>query len=173
MSEPQANIVQFLGVQIKDELIFNHEEGKLHVPLAGKSVTGLAFRKYDCTLDDLVIRGHKVDVKVCLRSVAAALHCLHKMGYVHGSLSPHHVFVTYGNDDNCFSLGDFAGAHSTGDVVTFKTGGNRWSKRKIPRVDHAEEEDDWYALRKLTAWLIKETGEKVENFADIEALTRR
>lgn len=172
-SQAHANVVLFLGVQVSDELKFNHEGNQIHVPLAGTCVTGLMFKKYDCTLDELVIRGHKVDVKLCLKSVAAALQYLHKMGLVHGNPSPHHVFVKRGNDADQFSLGDFAGAHETGDVITFKTGENRWSKRKRPGVDFAEEEDDWNAFRKLTEWLIKETDEKVEDYADIEALARR
>jgi len=137
------------------------------VRLAGPSVTGFAFKKYDNTLDELVIRRNKVHVMLRPKSVAAALRYLHKMGYVHGSLSPHHIFVTRGNDDKHFSLGDFVVAHKIGNVITFKTGEYPWSKRKIPGVDQAKEEDDWYAFRKLSEWLIEETGEKVDDFAEI------
>lgn len=172
MSEPHPNIVHFLGVQVNDELVFNHGKGKILVPLAKTSVTGLVVKKYDCTLDELVIRGHKVDIKLCLKSIAAALKHLHKMGYVHGCLGPHHIFVNRGTDGNHFFLGNFAGAHGNGDVITWKTGENQWSKRKTCGVDHAEEADDWYAFRKLTGWLIRETDEKIEDFADIEAMTR-
>lgn len=159
----------FLGVQVSDELIFDHGVEQIHVPLAGTCVTGLMFKKYDCTLDKLVIRGHKVNIKLCLMSVAAAVQNLHKMGLVHGSLGPHHVFVERENDANHFSLGNSAGAHRTGIVITSKTGENRWSKGKRSEVDVAEGEDDWYAFRKLTEWVGKETGEKVEDYAHIEA----
>jgi serine/threonine protein kinase len=173
MSQPHPNVVHFFGVQVNNEYIHKRKECNVHVPLAGLSVTGLAFKKDDSTLDELVIRRNEVDVKLCLKSVAAALHHLHKMGYVHGSLSPHHIWVTRGDDVNHFSLEDFAGAHKTGDVITFKTGENGWSKSKIPGIDQAQEADDWYAFRKLTQCLIKQTGEKMEDLADMEALTRR
>ncbi|KAF3038128.1 hypothetical protein E8E12_005993 [Didymella heteroderae] len=171
-SQPHPNVVQFLGVQVSDELIFVHEGANLHVPLPRTSVTGLVFKKHDCTLDELVIRGHKVDVKLCVKSIAAAIQHLHKMALVHGNISPHNIYVLRGKEKNSFVLGGLSGAYNTGDVITVKTGANGWSRRKRSGLDQAEEEDDWYALRKLTEWLINETGGSMEDFAGIEALAR-
>ncbi|KAJ4379158.1 hypothetical protein N0V86_005201 [Didymella sp. IMI 355093] len=172
-SKPHPNVVQFVGVQVSVELTFDHKGAKIQVPLPETSVTGLVFEKYDCTLDELVIRGQKVDVKLCLKSVAAAVQYLHRMALVHGDLSPHNIFVTRGNECNHFVLGELASAQNTGEVITFKTSDNRWSRRKRAGINQAEEEDDWYAFRKLTEWLVSETGGKVEDYADIEASARR
>lgn len=166
------NIIQFLGVRVSDELVFTQEGVQVQVPLAEKSVTGLVFKKYDCTLDELVIRGHKVDIRQCLNSVAAAIQYLHQKTLVHGDLSPHNIFVRRGIDSDHFALGELGSAQNTGEMITFQTGANRWSKRKRAGVDRAEEEDDWYAFRKLTEWLLKETGEKSKDYKGLEVLAQ-
>lgn len=171
--EAHPNIVEYLGVQVSDELDFDHEGGKIQVPLAGKSVTGLVFKKYDCILDELVIRRQKFDVRLCLKSVSAAIQHLHRMNLVHGDLSPHNIFVKRGNKGDHFVLGDFSSAHNTGSVITFKTGDNQWKRRKRAGIDQAEEDDDWSGFRKLTEWLVEEMGGKVEDYKNIEALARR
>lgn len=170
--EAHPNIVEYLGVQVSDELDFDLEGAKIQVPLANKSVIGLVFKKYDCTLDELVIRRQKFDIRLCLKSVSAAIQHLHRMNLVHGDLSPHNIFVKRGNKGDHFVLGDFSNAHSTGSVIMFKIGDHRWSRRKRAGTDRAEEDDDWSALRKLTGWLVEETGGKVEDYRGIEVLAR-
>lgn len=77
--EGHPNIVQYMGVQVSDELEFDHKGTKIQVPLTGTSVTGLVFKKYDCTLDELVIRRRKFDVELCLKSISSAIQHLHAM----------------------------------------------------------------------------------------------
>lgn len=170
--EAHPNIVQYLGVQVSDELKFDHEGAKIQIPLADKSVTGLVFKKYDCTLDELVIRGQKFDVGLCLRSVSAAIQHLHNMSLIHGSLSPHNIFVKRSNKGDHFVLGGFSSTHNSGCVIRFRSGDNRWNRRKRVGVDQALEDDDRYAFGKLIEWLVEEAGGKVEDFHGIE-LARR
>lgn len=165
--DPHPNLVEYLGVQVNDELEFEHKGTKIQVPLAEKSVTGLVFAKYDCTLDELVIRRVKFDVKRCVKSIAGAIQYLHQMTLVHGNLNPHNVLVKRSNKGDQFVLADFSSTQNVGRVITLKTGQNRWCKRKRVGIDRAEIEDDWYAFGKLIEWLVKEKGGKVEDFAGL------
>ncbi|KAH6622163.1 hypothetical protein C7974DRAFT_397782 [Boeremia exigua] len=164
--QPHANIAQYLGVQVRDELDFEYKGGKIAVPLAQNSVVGLVFKKYDCTLHEMVIRRQKIDVKLCLQSISAAIEHMHYWGVVHGDIRPQNVYVERGFRDH-FVVGDFDCAQDTGSVIALKTGDSRWSKRKQIGKDTAQEDDDWSAFRTLMEWLVRETGGQLVEFKGI------
>lgn len=167
---PHPNITEYLGVQVRDKISFPYQDRLIDVPLPRNSVLGLTFKRYDCTLDDVVMRRQKLDVKACLQAVAAGLQHLHGMGIVHGDIKPRHVFVKRGgrnSDRDQFLIGDFSSAHNMGSVVMFEPGDGHWSKRKKIGVDVAQVEDDWYAFRKIMVWLVGETGGELEDYKGI------
>lgn len=53
----QASVIDYRGTTIQ-------------VPLAHDSVVGLVFKKYNCTLDELIIRRRKADVRLRLQAVS-------------------------------------------------------------------------------------------------------
>lgn len=163
---PHPNIVEYLGVQVRDSLSFLYQRGIIDVPLARNSVVGLVFSKYDCTLHELVVRRREVDARSCLLVIAAGLKHLHAMGIVHGDVKPDNVFVRRGDRDQ-FVLGDFDCSRTTGSLIMLKTGDSRWGKRKKIGVDVAQEDDDWYAFGKLTEWLVGEVGGRLEDYTAI------
>lgn len=160
---PHPNIAEYLGVQVRDSLSFLYQGNRINVPLTRNSVFGLVFRRYDCTLHELVTRRHKFNVKSCLRAVAAGLEHLHRKGIVHGDVQPHNVYVKRGDRDH-FVIGDFACAQNVGGVVLLKTGNARWGKKKKIGVDRAEKDDDWYGYRKLVEWLEGEVGDRLDAY---------
>ncbi|KAF2630405.1 hypothetical protein BU25DRAFT_387585 [Macroventuria anomochaeta] len=141
-SQPHPNIAEYLGVQVSDKL---------------NCAVGLVFKRYDCTLRELVTRRQKFDMRLCLQFVFVAIQYLHKLGIVYGDLKPHNIFVKRGAKDHSV-IEDFDSAHDTGSVITLKTGDPRWSRRKRVGEDVAEEDDDWSRFRKLTEWLVGERG---------------
>lgn len=163
------NIAEYKGVRTGRQLEYAFRGAPVRVAMDKERVLGLVFKRYDCTLWDLVYRRLDIDVEDCLKSVACAICHLHRLGLVHGDVGPENVFVAMFDHGwrNRYVLGDFDTTQATGSVLRFKGGDARWARRKVLGRDRVELDDDWYGFEKLKRWLCRELGLKLDRYRGI------
>jgi hypothetical protein len=152
-------------------LRYDHPGGKIHVPFKHERILKLVFKRYDCTLWELVTKDQAINAKQCLESIAAGIMHMHDLGMVHGDIKPRNIFASAeeGKDPELsmlYVVRDFDSTHKTGSRITLKSGDMKWTLRKRSG-DLAEEDDDWYAFIKLKEWLVGVTGAKLSDFDGI------
>jgi serine/threonine protein kinase len=91
---PHHNIAEYRGVICSDKLTFDHPSGSVDVPFDTERVLKLVFKRYDCTLWDLVVHHQVVNLKQCLQSIAADISHMHSLGLVHGDIKPKNIFLS-------------------------------------------------------------------------------
>jgi len=158
---PHHNVAKYRGVQCSSKLSYTHRGETVQVRLDTERVVKLLFKRYDCTLWDLVTHRQVVNMKQCLNSIAAGISHLHSLGIVHSDIKPKNVFVSReeGKDPEeslHYVVGDFDSCHRVGERMNLKSGHESWTRKKRSG-DRAEAEDDWYAFGRLEAWLEMET----------------
>lgn len=168
---PHRNIANYRGVVYSSSLRYGHPSGEIHVPFDTERILKLVFKRYDCTLWQLVTHHQAVNVKQCLESIAAGIMHMHSRGMVHGDVKPKNIFASAeeGKDPKhslLYVIGDFDSTHKTGSRIKLKSGDLKWTRRKRSG-DFAEEDDDWYAFNMVKEWLLKSTGAKLSDLEGI------
>jgi hypothetical protein len=168
---PHHNIAEYRGVICSDELEFDHPSGLIHVPFDAERILKLVFKRYDCTLWDLVVHQQSVNVEQCLQSVAAGISHMHSLGLVHGDIKPKNIFLSAedGKDPEQslhYVIADFDSTHKAHSRIMLKSGELTWTRPKHDG-DYAEEDDDWYAFYQVKMWLVESTGTRMSEFEGI------
>ncbi|KAF2823822.1 hypothetical protein CC86DRAFT_372024 [Ophiobolus disseminans] len=131
---PHPNICQYRGVEVDPK----------------NRVTGLVFDRYDMSVYDAQLQGHRIDTARCLRHVESAITHLHTIGYVHCDIKAENIFVNLRTQT--FVLGDFDATHREGAFMSLKVGTPGWVPNYEDTDNLAQKEIDWYSLEMLKAW---------------------
>ncbi|KAF1994205.1 hypothetical protein P154DRAFT_567497 [Amniculicola lignicola CBS 123094] len=144
---PHPNVAVYHGVDTAQELTFHGH--KLAQTFQKEVVTGLCFKKYDSTLQDLVDNKEHFNAKKVLEAIEAGIRHLHYIGFVHFDIKPENIF----HADGEFVIGDFDSMHEIGQVCRLKGGTIGWMREQGGAT--MQREDDWYSFGRIKLWLEK------------------
>jgi serine/threonine protein kinase len=99
----------------------------------------------------LVRDNRQFDRKGCLRAIRRAVEHLHKLGLIHGDLTPSNI-LSNGED---FVVGDFDSCTPEGNEFGLKAGTKGWTQGDSKM---ARRETDWYGVSKIEELLFPSKG---------------
>jgi serine/threonine protein kinase len=143
---PHANIVQYLGVITDTEIQFPGMRAPM--TLSHSLIVGVAFKKYDQTLEELVDSGARFNASTILADLEAGIRHLHSLDLVHCDIKPANLLIRNGR----LVIADFDSCHRNGEMQRDKGGTRGWSVA-IPGPDIARPALDWYGFGKICHWL--------------------
>ncbi|KAF2877332.1 kinase-like domain-containing protein [Massariosphaeria phaeospora] len=87
-------------------------------------VVGIAYQRYEASLDHYLRFGKAFEKDLMLNSVTQAVKHMHALGLVHCDVHPANIFITRGASDqpDQVVLGDFDAVHSFGERMSTKIG---------------------------------------------------
>jgi serine/threonine protein kinase len=143
---PHANIVQYVGVITDTEIQFPGMRAPMTLP--HPLVVGVAFKKYDQNLEELVDSGVRFNASTMLSDIEAGLRHLHSLDMVHCDIKPANLLIRHGR----LAIGDFDSCHRNGEVQCDKGGTRGWTIWTVgPQI--ARPALDWYSLGRIRYWL--------------------
>lgn len=143
-------------------------------------MAGLCFKGYSKNLDQAIGDGDPVDSKAIVEGIRLGLKHMHSLGLVHvriflSSCVVSHLTSSFQNDVNPWNIMlasaswpviiDFDSCQESGSTVKHKAGTDGWSEDS----DLVVEENDWYGLKKIEAWLIEKTSSIHHELAETES----
>jgi serine/threonine protein kinase len=147
LKNPHPNVAEYKGV-VADTVIRRPGVGVIQT-MDKAAVTGLAFKRYEGTLHDLVRSDARFDAAKALADIEAGMRHIHSLGYVHGDLKPENIFY----DGDKFVVGDFDSCVKIATPYTLKVGTTGWA-HPDPGV-YAWPSCDYYGLGQISYWLRK------------------
>ncbi|KAH7087519.1 hypothetical protein FB567DRAFT_442476 [Paraphoma chrysanthemicola] len=169
-ANPHPNVAIYRGVMSDTELDFDFRGTEVHFPLDRERVISVVFKKYTCTLWNMVDEKKRFDARKRLQDVARGIEHFHRLGIAHCDIKPDNIFVDLSSTSNpIFVLGNFDSAHHFGTVYDLKGGADGWSRDKRHARDVVEADDDWYSFQVVKEWLMRETGARKR---DLEGIGR-
>jgi serine/threonine protein kinase len=173
-ANPHPNVAEYRGAICDTELDFKYRSKPIYVRFDRERVVSLVFKRYDCTLWDMVDNREKIDARCCLQGIAAGLSHFHRMGLAHCDIKPDNIFVDKSSGKQpLFVVGDFDSAQEFGATYQLKGGALDWSRNKRHGVDIVEADDDWFSFQILKQWLIRETGARERDVLGIGRMPAR
>ncbi|KAI9656023.1 MAG: hypothetical protein M1821_005084 [Bathelium mastoideum] len=133
---PHPNIVAFYGCRVR--------RGR---------ITGLVLDRYPYNLTEYVRNGvGAIDTEVFMRTLEAAIHHLHSLGWAHNDLNPGNILV---NEAGMPILIDFGSSLEIGKKLGTSRGTKGWIEEDMKEYTTSEKRHDISALLKIRAWLEK------------------
>jgi serine/threonine protein kinase len=112
----------------------------------GDYVTGLALKRYKCTLEEAVQSNIISDNMAVLEGILDGVNFLHSLGLVHSDLNPYNIMLDY---DGTPVLVDFDSCKREGEELYRKSGSPGWCKP----FDVVMRSMDFYALGLIERYL--------------------
>ncbi|KAF2111941.1 hypothetical protein BDV96DRAFT_462894, partial [Lophiotrema nucula] len=146
LENPHPSLAVYYGVQAGTKVSIKSFRSK---SFGIERIIGLCFKKYRCTLGDLVKQRKHFDAETCLASIEAGIHHFHSLGYVHCDIKPSNIFYS-ADEGGQFVIGDFDSCIKIGHSGRWKCGTAGWSRMY---VSYATPDIDFSSLEKIRIWL--------------------